>query len=126
MLVDTLSSVYVSENLLLLNFSTASAKMGVPPLVRLQAYIEPLFLLGISVFYFPMTLLSHPFLPLVSPSTFRAKWFENFWRVIGPKMAANEVQVEHIGELLSRAHGKVLEVGPGWWRSNFPLQLWTD
>ncbi|EXJ62755.1 hypothetical protein A1O7_03194 [Cladophialophora yegresii CBS 114405] len=28
-------------------------------------------------------------------------------------MAANEVQVKHIGELLSGAHGKVLELGPG-------------
>jgi SAM-dependent methyltransferase len=87
--------------------------MGASILVRLQAYIEPLFLLAISIFYFPVTLFSHPLLLLISPSSFRSKWFENFWRVLGPKMAANEVQVKHIGELLSRAHGKVLELGPG-------------
>ncbi|KIW71178.1 hypothetical protein PV04_03374 [Phialophora macrospora] len=87
--------------------------MGPPILVRLQTYLDPLFLLSISLFYFPITLLSHPFLLLTSPSSFQSKWFENLWRVLGPKMAANEVQVKHIEELLSRAHGKVLELGPG-------------
>src|ERR1700744_4609053 len=87
--------------------------MGVPLLVRIQSYLEPLYLLSISIAYFPLTLLSHPFLLLTSPSTFRSKWFENFWRVIGPKMAASELQINHIEELLSRAKGKVLELGPG-------------
>ncbi|KAK5458159.1 hypothetical protein LTS15_004238 [Exophiala xenobiotica] len=87
--------------------------MGVPLLVRLQAYIEPLFLLSISVVYLPITLLFHPLLLITSPSSFRSKWFENFWRVIGPKMAASEIQIDHIEELLSQAHGTVLELGPG-------------
>eukprot|EP01099_Mayorella_cantabrigiensis_P005625 TRINITY_DN4570_c0_g1_i1.p1 TRINITY_DN4570_c0_g1~~TRINITY_DN4570_c0_g1_i1.p1 ORF type:complete len:294 (-),score=20.88 TRINITY_DN4570_c0_g1_i1:193-1014(-) len=87
--------------------------MGVPVKVRLQAYIEPLILLSFSIIYLPITLLYNPFLLLSSPSAFRAKWFENFWKVLGPKMAATETQVTHIEDLLSRAHGKVLELGPG-------------
>ncbi|KIX10385.1 uncharacterized protein Z518_01467 [Rhinocladiella mackenziei CBS 650.93] len=87
--------------------------MGVRLLVRLQSYIEPLWLLSISIAYLPITVLFHPFLFIISPSSFRSKWFENFWRVIGPKMAASEVQVDHIEELLSRARGTVLELGPG-------------
>ncbi|KIX98065.1 uncharacterized protein Z520_06145 [Fonsecaea multimorphosa CBS 102226] len=87
--------------------------MAVPLLVRLQSYMDPLFLLSISIAYLPLTLVSHPLLLVTSPSSFRSKWFESFWRVIGPKMAASEVQVDHIEELLSRAAGKVLELGPG-------------
>ncbi|EXJ72079.1 uncharacterized protein A1O5_04583 [Cladophialophora psammophila CBS 110553] len=87
--------------------------MAVPLLVRLQSYLDPLLLLSISIAYFPLTLLSHPLLFVTSPSTFRSKWFENFWRIIGPKMAASEAQVNHIEELLSRANRKVLELGPG-------------
>lgn len=87
--------------------------MDIPLLVRLQSYLEPLLLLSISITYLPITLLSHPLLLISSPSSFRSKWFENFWRIVGPKMAASEVQVEHIEALLSRAHGQVLELGPG-------------
>lgn len=87
--------------------------MAVPLLVRLQNYSEPLLLLSISIVYLPITLLFHPFLLFTSLSSFRSKWFESFWRVIGPKMAASEVQVDHIEEVLSRARGKVLELGPG-------------
>ncbi|EXJ80294.1 hypothetical protein A1O1_08436 [Capronia coronata CBS 617.96] len=87
--------------------------MGVPLLVRLQSYLGPLLLLSISIIYLPITLLFHPFLFLFSPSSFRSKWFENFWRIVGPQMAASELQAEHIEELLSRAHGQVLELGPG-------------
>ncbi|KAL6242728.1 hypothetical protein RBB50_010374 [Rhinocladiella similis] len=87
--------------------------MGVPILTRLQAYFDPLVLLSISIGYLPITLLFHPLLFLTSPQSFRSKWFESFWRVIGPKMAASEIQVDHIEELLSRARGTVLELGPG-------------
>ncbi|KIW17275.1 hypothetical protein PV08_04466 [Exophiala spinifera] len=87
--------------------------MGIPIAVRLQAYLDPLVLLGISIGYLPITLLSHPLLFLTSPQSFRSKWFESFWRVIGPKMAASEIQVDHIEEILSRARGTVLELGPG-------------
>ncbi|KAJ9647514.1 hypothetical protein H2204_000143 [Knufia peltigerae] len=87
--------------------------MGVPILARLQAYFDPLVLLGISIGYLPITLVFHPLLFITSPRTFRSKWFESFWRVIGPKMAASEVQVDHIEALMSRAHGTVLELGPG-------------
>lgn len=87
--------------------------MGVPLLVRLQAYSEPWLLIGFSFVYLIITFLSSPFLLLTSPSAFRSKWFDNFWTVVGPKMAATPTQVDHIGDLLSRAHGKVLELGPG-------------
>lgn len=87
--------------------------MGVPLLVRLQSYSEPWILLSFSFVYLVITFLSNPFLLLVSPSTFRSKWFNNFWAVVGPKMAATPTQVNHIGDLLSRAHGSVLELGPG-------------
>jgi SAM-dependent methyltransferase len=87
--------------------------MGAPLLTRLHAYIEPLYLLIISIFYFPVTFFSHPLTLFFSPSKFRSIWFGNFWKVIGPKMAASEIQVNHIEELLSQARGKVLELGPG-------------
>lgn len=82
-------------------------------LTRLRSYAEPLFLLCISILFFPITLVTNPFLILTSPSTFRSKWFENFWMVIGPKMAASPQQVDHIENLLSRAQGVCLELGPG-------------
>lgn len=87
--------------------------MGVPLRDRLQDYAGPMLLLIICVIYLPITLVSHPLLLLTSPSSFRSKWFENFWTVLGPKMAADKVQMTEIHDLLSRAHGKVLEVGPG-------------
>jgi len=87
--------------------------MSVPVLVRLQSYSDPWVLISLSFIYLVVTFLSNPFLLLTSPSTFRSKWFDNFWAVIGPKMAATPAQVNHIGDLLSRAHGKVLELGPG-------------
>jgi SAM-dependent methyltransferase len=80
---------------------------------RWTAYTEPFYLFSISVLYLPVTAIFHPFLLITSPSAFRSKWFEGFWRVIGPKMAASPLQVDHIESLLSRAHGTVLELGPG-------------
>src|SRR5579871_2581422 len=80
---------------------------------RLIAYTEPLILFGISLLYLSLTALFHPFLLITSPSTFRSKWFEAFWRVVGPRMAASPLQVDHIETILSRAHGTVLELGPG-------------
>ncbi|EXJ86506.1 hypothetical protein A1O3_03457 [Capronia epimyces CBS 606.96] len=87
--------------------------MAVSLLDRVRSYVEPLILVGISISYLPITAVLHPLLLVSSPTSFRAKWFENFWRIIGPKMAASEIQVEHIDELLSRARGAVLELGPG-------------
>ena len=81
--------------------------------LRLQSYLEPLILLSLSVIFLPLTLLRHPLLPLYSPSTFRSKWFQNMWNLIGPKMAAAPHQVPYVEALLSRAHGTVLELGPG-------------
>lgn len=80
---------------------------------RWTAYTELLYLFSISLLYLPITALYYPFLLIKSPSTFRSKWFEGFWRVIGPKMAASPLQVDHIESLLSRAYGTVLELGPG-------------
>jgi SAM-dependent methyltransferase len=87
--------------------------MGLNLKARWTAYTEPLYLFSISLLCLPITALYHPFLLIESPSTFRSKWFEGFWRVIGPKMAASPLQVDHIESLLSRAHGTVLELGPG-------------
>jgi len=80
---------------------------------RLVNYTEPFLLFAISVVYLPITAVFHPLLLITSPSAFRSKWFDAFWRVIGPKMAASPLQVGHIESLLSRAHGRVLELGPG-------------
>jgi SAM-dependent methyltransferase len=79
---------------------------------RLLAYFEPTLLLLYSALYIPYTLLFSPHL-VIRPSAFRAKWFENYWLFLGPKMAASPLQVNHIDELLSRAQGLVLELGPG-------------
>src|SRR2546421_7924341 len=87
--------------------------MGLNLKARWTAYTEPLYLLSISLLYLPVAALCHPFLLLKSPSAFRSKWFEVFWRAMGPKMAAAPLQVDNIESLLSRAHGVVLELGPG-------------
>jgi SAM-dependent methyltransferase len=87
--------------------------MGVSITTRLRSYLELLALLAVSISHLPLTLAAHPLLVLTSPSAFRERWFGNVWRVLGPKMALSEIQVDHIDELLSRAHGRVLELGPG-------------
>lgn len=79
---------------------------------RLRNYFEPSILLFYSILYIPYTLLYSPQL-LIRPTDFRAKWFENFWLFLGPRMAASPLQVDHIDSLLKRAHGTVLELGPG-------------
>ncbi len=81
-------------------------------LARLRSYLEPLILLAISIAFFPITLVTSPFL-VFSPSRFRSKWFDNLWKNIGPKMAASPQQVDHVELILSRANGVVLELGPG-------------
>ena len=81
-------------------------------LLRFKSYFEPLFLLAISLVFLPITILTSPSL-VFSPRNFRSKWFDKFWKVIGPKMAASPQQVDHIEFLLSRARGVVLELGPG-------------
>lgn len=85
----------------------------VPPLLRLKAYAEPLVLLSISLVFLSLTIITNPFLIFTSPSKFRSKWFENFWKVVGPKMAASPQQVDYVESLLSRAKGTCLELGPG-------------
>jgi len=80
---------------------------------RWTAYTEPLLLFAISLFYLSLTAFVHPILLITSPSAFRSKWFDEFWRVIGPRMAAHPLQVDYVKSLMARAHGTVLEVGPG-------------
>lgn len=79
---------------------------------RLTNYLEPTLLLLYSLYYIPYTLLSSPKL-LLQPRAFRNEWFKNFWFFLGPQMAASPLQVDHIDALLTRAHGTVLELGPG-------------
>ena len=66
----------------------------VSPLLRLKSYSEPLMLLGISLIFFPITLLAHPLLILTSPSTFRSKWFENFWKYASLVVFVAEISAE--------------------------------
>lgn len=87
--------------------------MGVSLFVRIQNYLQIWKLLAISLVYLPITLISHPLLLITSPSSFRSAWFESYFRILGPMMATDGVQARHIEELLSRAHGTVLELGPG-------------
>jgi len=87
--------------------------MGLSLKARLTSYRELLWLFGLSLFYLPATLLFHPLLLVTSPSAFRSKWFDAFWRAVGPTMAASPLQVDHIESIMSRAHGTVLELGPG-------------
>ena len=84
-----------------------------PLIPRLNSYVQLLLLLSISIYYLPITILTHPLLLLSSPSSFREKWFENFFNVIGPQMALSPLQVDHVESLMSRAHGISLELGPG-------------
>ena len=94
-----------------LNHNKASTPIALKD--RIIAYLEPFVLLSVSLCFLPITALFHPILLISSPSSFRSRWFESFWRVIGPKMAVSPLQLEHIDELMSRAHGTVLELGPG-------------
>lgn len=80
---------------------------------RLVSYFGVLVLFLIAAFYLPVTLFTHPLMLITSPSNFRSKWFENFWKVIGPRQGAQDVQVATIDELMSRVKGVVLDVGPG-------------
>lgn len=80
---------------------------------RLLAYLDPLILLTYAVVHLPLVLLFNPFLLLRSPKQFQEKWFATYWKKLGPKMAASPEQMPHIHELMTRAHGMVLEIGPG-------------
>lgn len=80
---------------------------------RFTAYAKPVILLSYSIVHLPLTLLTNPLLAITSPSAFRSKWFESTWKVIGPQMAASPDQIDDIEYLMSRAHGTVLELGPG-------------
>ena len=80
---------------------------------RLIAYLEPLILLSFALIFLPRALVLHPLLLVSSPSKFRSEWFASYWKYLGPKMAASPVQVDYIDALMTRAHGTVLELGPG-------------
>ncbi|ETN40022.1 uncharacterized protein HMPREF1541_04297 [Cyphellophora europaea CBS 101466] len=84
-------------------------------LAYVQAWQKPITLIGLSLFYLWVTLLLFPITPSIwfSFSRFRDKWFGRFWKHIGPQMAAEPVQDPYIHELLQRARGVVLELGPG-------------
>lgn len=94
-----------------------STNLSTPPttgaMPRLAGYIQVLTLLSISILHLPLTMLLHPLLLITSPSTFRSQWFESFWKVIGPQMAASPLQIPYIRSVMSRAKGVVLEIGPG-------------
>lgn len=79
---------------------------------RLFCYVELCLIFVDSILCVSYTLLFSPQL-VVRPSAFRAKWFENYWVFLGPKMAASPLQVDHVDDLLKRARGNVLEMGPG-------------
>lgn len=80
---------------------------------RILDLIAPLQLLLISFLALPRAFLSAPFLPLNDLKAFRSLWFATVWKDLGPQMALSPEQTPYISSLFSRAHGTVLELGPG-------------
>lgn len=76
---------------------------------------DPWFLMLVTLTFIPQTLLKifcqGQFATLTSWHAFRDAWFANTWAVLGPQLAEGRAQM--IKELLSRARGVVLDIGPG-------------
>ncbi|KIV85505.1 hypothetical protein, variant [Exophiala sideris] len=87
--------------------------MAVSIITRIQAYLQLWMMLAVALVYLPVSLISHPFLLITSPSSFRSAWFERYFRILGPLLATSDLQAGHVEQVLSRAKGTVLELGPG-------------
>ncbi|KAI1617481.1 hypothetical protein EDD37DRAFT_222410 [Exophiala viscosa] len=87
--------------------------MAVSIITRIQGYSVHWVMLALALVYLPITLISHPFLLITSPSSFRSAWFESYFRILGPLLATSDLQAGHVEQVLSRAKGTVLELGPG-------------
>lgn len=101
----------------------ASNSSPSPLKARLISYYEPCLLIVLSLFFLVKTLLTSPHKAIFAPKEFRNLWFQNLWKIIGPKMATVPYQEPYISKLLGRAKGTVLEFGPGtgdrkWGRSS--------
>jgi SAM-dependent methyltransferase len=81
----------------------------------LETLWEPWYLMLVTLTFIPQTLLKifrqGQFATLASWHAFRDAWFANTWAALGPQFAEGRALV--VKELLSRAHGVVLDIGPG-------------
>jgi len=81
----------------------------------LETLWEPWYLMLVTLTFIPQTLLNifrqGQFATLASWHAFRDAWFANTWAALGPQFAEGRALV--VKELLSRAHGVVLDIGPG-------------
>jgi SAM-dependent methyltransferase len=89
--------------------------MDVPWSTVLFALWEPWHLMLETLTFIPQTLMAgvgHGHLSVLTHwHAFQDAWFANVWAVLGPRFAEGGAPL--VSELLSRAHGVVLDIGPG-------------
>jgi SAM-dependent methyltransferase len=94
---------------------TQNKKMEVTWPTLVSTLWEPWYLMLVTLTFIPQTLLQilrHGHLhALASWHAFQDAWFANVWAVLGSQFAAGSEPV--VKDLLSRARGVVLDIGPG-------------
>lgn len=77
--------------------------------------IDPLVFMVLAASYIPSTIFrlisKGDYKILLSLSHFKDAWFATFWTVAGPE--ARENATPRAGPLITKAHGVVLDIGPG-------------
>jgi SAM-dependent methyltransferase len=96
-------------------FFASPATMDLPWSTVLFALGEPWHLMLETLTFIPQTLMAavgHGHLSVLTHwHAFQDAWFANVWAVLGPRIAEGGAPL--VSELLSRAHGVVLDIGPG-------------
>lgn len=78
---------------------------------QIKTYGLPLPFMGGSIFYFILTFLSNPLLPLTNFTAFKDKAFARLLLKVGPVFSANTPPLLPV--LLSQSKGVILDIGPG-------------
>ena len=78
---------------------------------QFKTYTLPLPFMGESVFYFALTFLGNPLLPVTNFTAFKDKAFSRLLLSIGPAFAAGTPAL--LPTLLAQSKGVILDVGPG-------------
>ncbi|KIW67386.1 hypothetical protein PV04_06645 [Phialophora macrospora] len=85
--------------------------MALSALEYIKGIIFPLPFMGAGVFYFGLTFLRNPLLPLRDLNAFKEKAFASMWLTFG-SMCADDTP-ESLPPLLAESKGVILDVGPG-------------
>jgi len=76
-----------------------------------SSLVFPAAFMVVSVFYFMLTFITNPLLPLSNFEAYKEKTFAKFWLQFGPLMADNVPKA--LFPLLAESKGVILDVGPG-------------